>query len=536
MESGGQTRMPLRRWSRWRLGRDDVRLALNGTIAWLIPLAVIWAIYFSPRHIVSAQSAVTYLIALFVVLLASRRPDRSLLILIILFPFQGLLLSKLFALGVPASVVKHLGAWKESLAIGVLIAAVRSLLATDKRLDALDRLALGFVTVVGLYAVFQTRIVVGAPAPSSVRLLGFRETASFVLLLFAARHAPLGRQFARRAARAVFVVGSIVALLGIYEAIFPSSWNSFVVKTMQYTRYEQVVLGTTPANFNNITIYGTIGGGQFVRIGSVFLDELALSWYLLLPLAIGIERIVRARATSLQVLMTLAIGAALLLTQTRSAIAAGVVIVLLTLPYAVGRGRHWRLRAGLLIAALAVVAIPAAFAIGVAKRVEAASNGSDQSTAGHIGGFWGGVDRIEQNPLGVGLGTGAGTGQRFDVSSDLIPENNYLEIGDELGVGPMLLFVLLTLALLLWLRRAALRTAEPLAMAAFTAGIGLAISAWFLQTWSNFAVAWTYWGVAGAVLIAARQRATAPAPAANQSTELAPIVPTAEPATPSASW
>jgi len=38
------------------------------------------------------------------------------------------------------------------------------------------------------------------------------------------------------------------------------------------------------------------------------------------------------------------------------------------------------------------------------------------------------------------------------------------------------------------------------------AGVGLAVAAWFLQTWSDFAVAWTYWGIAGAMLGLARQR------------------------------
>jgi hypothetical protein len=509
---------------------------VTSAVVWLLPLIVLWAIYFSPKHLISAPSAVTYLIALFVLLIAVRRPDRCLLILIVVFPFQGLLLAKLFAIGVPASIVSHLGAWKETLALAVIIAGVRNLLAKGTRLDALDKLALGFVTITAIYALFQTTIVPGAPAASNVRLLGFRETAGFVLLLFGARHAPLGERFAQRAAKAIFAVGSIVAVIGIYEAIFSASWNHFVVRTIQYPRYEQAVLNTTPANPNDIRIYGSIGGGQFVRIGSVFLDELALSWYLLLPFAVGIERIVRGRANALAALLTVAIGAALLLTQTRSSILAGALIVLLTLPFASGRGRHWRLRAALLIGAVAMVAIPAAFAFGVAKRVEAASNGTDQSTAGHIGGFWGGVNRIGQHPLGVGLGTGAGTGQRFDVSSDLIPENNYLEIGDEMGIGPMLLFAVLMIALLMALRRAAVGRPEPMVMAAWTAGIALAVAAWFLQTWSSFPVAWTYWGVAGAVLVNVRQGAPAPAPAIAQLGEVRPAGLASEPTTPTASW
>jgi hypothetical protein len=505
-------------WIRHRLSRRELRSATVVAAVWLVPVLAIWTIYFSPKHVISATSAITYLIALGVLLLAMRRPDRSLLILIVVFPFQGLLLAKLFALGVPGSVVRHMGAWKETLALAVVFCGVRSLVSSGRRLDALDKLALGFVAVTAIYAVFQTTIVPGSPSASNIRLLGFRETAGFVLLLFGARHAPLGEDFPRRAARALFLVGTLVAVVGIFEALDSSAWNHFIVKTIQYPSYQTAVLGSAPANPNDIRIYASNGT---VRIGSVFLDELALAWYLLLPLAIGVERVVRGRASAFDVLATAAIAAALLLTQTRSAIIGAAIVVLLSLPYAAGRGRHWRVRASLVISAVAMLAIPGAFATGVARRIENTTKKNNQDTAGHVGGFWGGIDTMGQNPLGLGLGTGAGTGQRFNVATDIIPENNYLEVGDELGIGPMLLFAVLTLTLLVWLGRAARRRAPPLVTAAWTAGIGLAVAAWFLQTWSSYPVAWTYWGLAGAMLTSARQRASVPAPSATDRRQLA---------------
>jgi len=52
----------------------------------------------------------------------------------------------------------------------------------------------------------------------------------------------------------------------------------------------------------------------------------------------------------------------------------------------------------------------------------------------------------------------------------------------------------------------------------------LAVAAWFLQTWSIFAVAWTYWGVAGVALGLSRVRApaTADAPAEARGPASAP--------------
>ncbi len=487
------------------------REALGATLAWAVPVAVIALIYFSPRHIVSPETALTGLLALGFLALAVRRPDLSLLGLIVFLPFQGLLLAKLWSWGLPDSVVRHLGAWKECLALGVILAGVRNLIATRRRLDLIDGLALGFVGICVLYAALQATIVPGAPSPSSSRLLGFRETAGFVLLLFGARHAPLGPGFARRAARTVLLVGAAVAAVGVYGAIFSSAWNRFVVHTIKYTQYQAAVLHTHAVHPGDIRVYGYVGGTRIIRIGSVFLDSLSCAWFLILPFAVGLERVLRRTASPLILLGTILIAACLLLTQTRSAILGGLLVAVLAVVPAAGRPRHWRTQVAIVLAAVAALGIPAAFATGLAKRVASAGSQSNQSTAGHISGFWDGIHTMGAHPLGLGLGTAAGTGQRFNVRGFQIPENNYLEVGDELGIFPGLLFLVLTLALLVRLRRASSQRPEPLATAAWTAGAGLALAAWFLQTWSDFAVSWTYWALAGVALGLVRHKVAEPA-------------------------
>ena len=495
--------------SRARMLRENLDLRRGASaLLWAVPILVIGAIYFSPRHLASPETVVTGLLGLIAVMLAAQRPDLSLLGLVVLLPFQGLLLAKLWSWGIPASVVGHLGAWKEALALGVIVAGVRQLLA-GRRLDALDRLALAFVAFTILYAALQPTIVPGAPSASNIRLLGFRETGGFVLLLFGARHAPLGPRFGDRVSRAVLVVGTIVAAVGVYEAIFSGAWNHFVVQTIKYPGYQSAVLHSSPLRPGDIRTYGIVGGVRIERIGSVFLTPLAFAWYLILPFALGVERAVRRTASPVVLLATVTIGAALLLTQTRSAILGALIVLLLALAPAAGRGRHWRVQVAIVLAVLAVLAIPAAFGTGLSNRVAASGNKSDQSTAGHVSGLSSGIDTMAAHPLGLGLGTAAGTGQRFDVQGYVIPENNYLEVGDELGIVPMLLFVALTVTVLLRLRRVARKRADPWITAVWAAGVGLAVAAWFLQTWSEFAVAWTYWGLAGAALSVAREPALA---------------------------
>jgi hypothetical protein len=483
-----------------------------GAFIWLLPVLAIVSIYDFPHHFVTVDRAVTYLLALGLVVVASRRPDRSLLILIAVFPFAGFLLSELWALGMPASVVKHLGAWKEVLALGVVLAGARNFLTTGRRFDVVDRLALGFVVIAALYAALQAALIPGAPSASNVRLLGFRETAGFVLLLLGARHAPLPPGFLTRAGRVLVAVSAVVAALAVFENVASSTWNDFVVNTIKYTRYQIAVLDVSPFNVGDIRSYGHVGGSQIVRSGSVFVSSLTCGFYLVLGFAAGIERFVRKTAGPFVMLATIVIGAGLLLTQTRSAILAALIVAFLALEPAAGRRRHWRTQVALLLSALAIVAIPASIATGLVDRVGSITNQSDPSTAGHRAGFWTGLDVIRHHPLGQGLGTAVGTGQRFAFQNVTVPENNYLEVGAVLGVLPMLIFVALTVALVLRLRRAAREVVDPLVTASWAAVAGLAVSAWFLQTWAEFAVAWTVWGLAGAVLgVASRQPSAAAA-------------------------
>src|SRR2546423_1692166 len=192
-------------------------MTTTGSI-WLLPVVVIGLIYFSPKHLLSASTAVTGLLAFSIVVVATRWPDRSLILLIILLPFQGLFLAKLWGWGVPSSVVRHLGAWKEALALGVIVAGARSFIASGRRADAIDRLGLGFVVFALLYLVIQRSIIPSAPSSSSIRLLGFREEAGFVLVLLGARHAPLPVNFLERLGRVVLVVAAVVSAIGLYEA------------------------------------------------------------------------------------------------------------------------------------------------------------------------------------------------------------------------------------------------------------------------------------------------------------------------------
>src|SRR5947209_5075189 len=206
-------------------------------LVWLLAVLVIAAVYAPARPPVSAATVIGGLLGLALLIAAIRRPDRALLTIIVLLPFQGFLLAYLWRLGVPTSIVRHLAAWKEALALGVVIAGFHAYVREGRHADGLDRLALGFVLLAALYLIAQHLIVPSAPTSSSVRLLGFREDAGFVLLLLGARHAPLGERFLTRAARWAMVAGVLVGGVAVFEAVDSGGWNHFVVNTVQYPHY-----------------------------------------------------------------------------------------------------------------------------------------------------------------------------------------------------------------------------------------------------------------------------------------------------------
>jgi hypothetical protein len=474
---------------------------------WLAAILIIGVIYYSPKHIVSAQTAVTLLLAAGIVLTAARWPDRSLIVLITFLPFQGLMLALLYRWGMPTSIVRHLSAWKESLALGVVIAGARCFIAEGRRADALDRLGLGFVLLAAIYLAMQTAIIPSAPSSTSVKLLGFRQDAGFVLLLLGARHARLGPRFLDRAGRVALLVAAVVGGIGIFEALDPSGWNQFVVGTVRYTFYEVQILHTQPLNFYNIIDYGTIGGTTIIRIGSVFLSPLSLGFYLVLGFAVGLERVARGLARPWVMISLLVVISALLLSQTRSAILAALIVTFLATRPKPGDRSHWRAQLALVLAAVAVIAVPTALATGLGARLIASTSNPDN--AGHLTAFATGISTISHHPLGLGLGTSAGTGQRFQASGTqaVVPENNYLQLGVELGIAGMLLFIAITIAAVRMLRRVTRVDSHHVQVAAGAALAGLAVGAWFLQTWTDFSVAWTVWGLAGASLAVTRSQA-----------------------------
>jgi hypothetical protein len=443
------------------------------------------------------------LVGLALVLLASRHPGRAIAAVVLILPWNQFILAWLYGNGLSAGLVRTLGFWQVALVFSVVLAGFRRYRQERHRLDRLDVVALAYLALGTVYYVLPHLFVrPDFPVPTAyVRELGLRQDGLFVLLFIGARHCRLTRRWAEQITPLVLLTGALVALIGLYEFSFTHSWNHIAIDTFHIVKYKVQVTKVSVPSTTDIESHASAGGRRVVRIGSVLLSPLTLGSWLLIPLALGVERIARGAARVGTVVAVGLVGSALILTETRSAILGGVVIIALVARPAVGRQLAGRVRFVLVAGALVVLAIPLVLSSGLGSRTTSAAAGTDTSANGHVHAFAVGFDAMVSVPLGHGIGTGPGIGDRFNVFGQLTPENYYLQIGDEMGLFGCLLFILFTI---LALRRLAGAQRDgpggTFLSGAWTAGVALAIGCLLLHVWAEYPDALTYWSLAGAAL------------------------------------
>ena len=220
------------------------------------------------------------------------------------------------------------------------------------------------------------------------------------------------RRVRDRALPVILLSGTVVAAVAIFEFSFSDAWNTFAIETLQTQVYGFEVLDTVPRDWTDVRNYTEIGDNRVVRPGSTLFDPLHSAFFLLVPLACGIELITRNRARW-SLLATSAIAVALLMTNVRSAVVGAVVIASIAARQRAGRTTANRVRVATLLVLGLVLLAPVAASSGFSDRASKATDTSDDSTSAHIEGFWNGLRALGDDPLGRGLGTQPGIGDRF---------------------------------------------------------------------------------------------------------------------------
>jgi O-antigen ligase len=457
-------------------------------LLWLVPLGIFVTILFSP---VRLELMVAALFGSGAVLLMARRPLVPLVALVIGLPVSQLALATLFKLGVSGALVRPLGQWKEAAVAAVVVAALVRFRRDRPPPDLIDKLALGYIGIGVLYLVIPALLVLGGSERTlSDRGLGFRSDVLYVVLFLAARHVRLSSQHVAVMLKALLLAVTVVGGIGVFEWLDSDTWNRIVIEDVELPRYRLDVLGVDPV------------------VGSLLFDPLSTAFFLAFGVGVIVELFVRGRGRRWILVGCGLAVAALFFTQTRAGLLAAALAVVVAVRPMRGRSRGNRIRFSLALAGVAVFVVPAVIGAGLSDRL----SGDEASDSIHRESFTNGISTLARNPLGLGLATSAGAGQRVSDGTAVVTENQYLQIGIQLGVPAMALYVGLVIAVPRLLRRRLggggeddddsdpERDDHVAGGAVRVAFIGLCVGGFFLQPFVDFSVSWVAWAVLGACL------------------------------------
>ncbi|HEX2042549.1 MAG TPA: O-antigen ligase family protein [Acidimicrobiales bacterium] len=335
----------------------------------------------------------------------ARRPQRGIMLLALLVPFDGLLL-------LAPSLPPAAAGWKEALLLATLVA---TFVAPREARAARPPRPSWAPAVIGLLAL----AVLSALAVGGLQALwGLKVAFFFVLVVAVLWRCPLDRRERDRLVTALLVVGVIAALYAIAQ------------QAMGHRR-----LAALGYEYNTVIRYS----GGFLRSFSTFTQPFGLGYFLMLVLlvgaahALGEPRRLRSRAFVLAA-PVLAMGLAL--TFVRGAWV-GLAVGLAYL----GFTRFRVLLLGLPLAAIALLFLPTE----VSSAALAPKSGLQRVEAWQEK-----LSRITAHPLGVGVGASSSASEKVTEATGtgeiFHPDNQYYKAVYELGVLGLWLLVLLFVA------------------------------------------------------------------------------------------
>jgi hypothetical protein len=459
-------------------------------LLWLTPIAVGLCLLLFPTNVISGSIGAA--LALIVFAVCVRRPGIALITVTIFMPLQLMGFSILFGFHVPASILRPAGGLSELLALAILLAALGQLRDTRRPLDRIDIALLLYVAIVTVYLVVPHLFAPSAPTDWVTRLYAWRNDAGYPLLFFGARHAPITARAKHRFVNVLFYFGGVVALLGIYQEIEPTTWDHFVLVSSDVAGYE-IIAVHLPA-YLVIQAFEYLFFTSPLRVSSIFGSPFDMSDYLLIVVAIAAVRIRADQRSFLNyAVMGLSLGSIYFSGVRGDAVAAVAILVLVALPNA-RRPTEGRLR---LIGVLCIGALLVIPSIG-GSRLTGAQGGS-ASTSVHIHELEHGLSLIGQHPLGLGLGSEPSDRQTLVTTTGDTSENAVLQVTDELGLQGLLPWLAFMIFVLTALRRRA-KEGDDLASIMGFALLAILLAGMTHHVFLTVPVPWTLWAGTGLAL------------------------------------
>ncbi len=124
------------------------------------------------------------------------------------------------------------------------------------------------------------------------------------------------------------------------------------------------------------------------------------------------------------------------------------------------------------------------------------SKSASSSDAGHLSAVSSGIHQIIANPVGEGTGTAGPASVYNSKSSPRIAENFYIQIGQELGLAGLAVFLAIQIIVAIRLYK---RNSD-LGIIMFASFIGITVVNMFSHAWADDSLAYVWWGLAGLVV------------------------------------
>lgn len=389
--------------------------------------------------------------------MTDRIPRYALYAFIALLPLHNLVMAGLWGLGVRDTALDVAAAWKETLlavALGYVVWRQRGLAFKS---TPTDWLALGFAALVVVYALIPQAWLGGEASATGV-LFGLRHDLTPVAAYFFGRSLYFDRGQLRRIVLLILVTAAAVAAWGLVDvyAISLQFWRESGVPGWfrQQLGLEYRGLSGLPENF----VYNPGDERPLRRLVSTFLSPLATA-YLLLVAILAVTTWQRSRwFSALSALLLVA----LLFTYSRTTVAA-LAFAFLVLAYALRS--WWPVAAAVVLVATSFFFIRAYPDLGPETtftqeelRVQRAGGQEEEtddnpfspresSFESHLDSLRAGIETVVRHPQGYGLGNAGVTAKRTggEIKAG---ESTYTELGVELGLLGMLVFIAWNLSLL----------------------------------------------------------------------------------------
>ncbi len=390
--------------------------------------------------------------------MSDRFPKLALYAFVVGLPLHNIAMAGLWDLGVRGAALDVVSAWKEALlaaALGLVIWRQRGL---PFKATATDWLALAFGAIVVLYALLPQSWLGGGAGAEGI-VLGARHALTPLAAYFLGRSLHLGRDDLWRIGVTVLAVAGAVAAWGLFDvyALSLDTWRDSGVPGW----YEHQLgldyghgLSGLPENF----VYNPGDERPLRRLVSTFLNPLA-SGYLLLAALLLTATWQRSRPVA-ALSGLLLVG--LLFTYSRTSLAA-LAFGLVVLAYALRS--WWPVAAAALLVAVSFFFVQVYDDVGPETRFTPAelevqrAGGQEEPTSGdpfdpgessfdsHLDSLGDGLETIARHPWGFGLGNAGVTAKRTGEEIKA-GESTYTELGVELGLLGMLVFLAWNLSLL----------------------------------------------------------------------------------------